>query len=377
MHVTVKEVGSPEELKIFYQFQNKLYRKCKVYVPTLDKDQVNTLLHDPALNYCIRKLWLAYSDEGKVVGRIQGIINPRYNDFYSLKRVRFGWFDFERDMEIARALLDAVEKWGKEEGMREMHGPLAYNTLGRQGMLVEGFENIPPVNCLYNFPYYPDYMEKMGFSKECDWVQYLLDAQQGAPAKLRRLAKILVKRYNLKVLNINKVRRSPKLKEDLIKKFFAIYNECFKSVHNFIPLTKEEEHATGELYFTLLRKRLTCIVMDEHNEIAAFGICTPSFSRAFIRAKGKLFPFGWFFILMAYIKYNTIDLMMVGSSPAWNSKGLSAIFHSRLAASFRRAHLKAAVTNPQIDTNTAAVKVWESYEHKPYMRRRCWIKEIK
>ena len=376
MHVTVKEVNGPEELKIFYQFQNKLYRKCKVYVPTLDKDQENALLHDPALKYCTTKVWLAYSDEGKVVGRIQGIINPRYNDLYSLRRVRFGWFDFERDMEIARALLNAVEKWGKEQGMREMHGPLAYNTLGRQGMLVEGFENIPPVNCLYNFPYYPDYMEKLGFAKECDWVQYLMNAQQGAPVKLRRLSKILLERYNLKVLNIRKVKRDPKLKEDLIKKFFVIYNECFKSVHNFIPLTPEEEHETGELYFTLIREHMTCIVVDKNDDIAAFGICTPSFSRAFIRAKGKIFPIGWFFILMAYIRCTSIDLMMVGSSPAWKSKGLSAIFHAKLAAYFKHSSVKYAVTNPQLEDNNA-IKVWESYKYEPYMRRRCWIKEIK
>ena len=376
MHVTVREVKTPEEFKIFYRFQNRLYRKCKVYVPTLDKDQEHSILNNPALKYCKRKLWIAWSDEGKAVGRIQGIINPRYNDFYSLKRVRFGWFDFEADIEIARALLDAVKAWGKEQGMNEMHGPLAYNTLGRQGMLVEGFENIPPINCLYNFPYYPEYMEKLGYAKECDWVQYELNASQGAPAKLRRLAKILVKRYSLKVLNINKVKRDEKQKAELIKKFFAIYNECFKSVHNFIPLTEEEEKETGEEYFALLRNNLSCIIMDKHNEIAAFGICTPSFSRAFIRAKGKLFPFGWFFILMALIRFNTIDLMMVGSSPAWKSKGLSSIFHAKLATYFRRAHIKKGITNPQIDDNIAAIKVWESYHYKPYMRRRCWIKGI-
>ena len=151
MSITVREVATKEEFKTFYKFQNKLYRKCKVYVPSLDRDQRNTLTSDPALNYCIRKLWLAYNEQGKVVGRVQGIINPRYNEYYNKKCIRFGWFDFEEDIEIAKALLNEVEKWGVEQGMEKMHGPLFYNTLGKQGMLTEGFDKIPPFNCLYNF----------------------------------------------------------------------------------------------------------------------------------------------------------------------------------------------------------------------------------
>lgn len=375
MHVTVKEVENKEQLKQFYQFQNKLYRNCKVYVPTLDSDQKHSLTEDPALEYCRRKLWLAYSDDGRVVGRIQGIINPRYNEYYKTARARFGWFDFEEDRDIAKALLDTFNDWAKSSGMTELHGPLAYNTLGRQGMLVEGFDKIAPVNCLYNYPYYPEFMKDLGFEKECDWIQYQLDPSQGAPKRLNRLAKILLRRYNLKILNIRKLRRNPELKADIIRKFFAIYNECFKVVHNFVPLTQKEAMEEGDVFFKLLRKRLTCIILDEKDNIAAFGICTPSFSRAFIRAKGKLFPFGWFFILMAYIRFNVVDLMMVGSAPEWASKGLSAVFHAKLATYFKVARMKSVITNPQIETNNA-VKVWDNYVAEPFMRRRCWIKKV-
>ena len=158
--------------------------------------------------------------------------------------------------------------------------------------------------------------------------------------------------------------------------FFKTYNECFKAVHNFIPLTKHEISSSASHYMKLLRPELTCIVADENDEIAAFGLCFPSMSEGFKKARGKLFPFGWYHILKEYNHYKTIDLMMVGSSPAWNSKGLSAIYHSHLAASFREHHIACAITNPQIDTNTAAVKVWESYDHEEFMRRRCYIKSI-
>ena len=373
MQIVVKEVETRRDLKRFYQFQNKLYKNSKEYVPTLDIDQKKSLTEDPALDYCSNKMWLAYKD-GKVVGRIMAIVNPRYNELYNLRRGRFGWFDFENDINIAKALAETAEKWLKSQGMTEMHGPLAYNTMGRQGMLVSGFGNTPPVNCLYNYPYYVEFMEKMGFSKECDWVQYKLNASQGAPEKLKRMADILMRRYNLKFLDIKKMNQAQMRR--LEDNFFKTYNECFKAVHNFIPLTKHEISSSASHYMKLLRPELTCIVVDQNDEIAAFGLCFPSTSEGFKKAKGKLFPFGWYHILKEYRHYKTIDLMMVGSSPAWNSKGLSAIYHSHLAASFREHHIACAITNPQIDTNTAAVKVWESYDHEEFMRRRCYIKSI-
>lgn len=373
MQIQVKEVNTRKEIEIFCKFQNRLYKGVKEYVPSLDIDQIQSVTEDPALEYCVNKMWLAYKGE-RVVGRIMAIINPRYNAYYKTRRGRFGWFDFENDIEIARILLDTASKWLKAQGMNQIHGPLAYNTLGRQGMLVTGFDNIPPVNCLYNHTYYVDFMEQLGFEKECDWIQYKLNASQGAPEKLQRMSDILMKRYNLRLLDISKMtKREGNI---LIDKFFKIYNECFKAVHNFVPLTPNEVKNTGSHYSKFLRPELTCIILDEHDEIAAFGLCIPSLSKAFQKAKGKLFPFGWYYILRGFRKYDTIDLMMVGSNPAWASKGLSSIYHAHLAKSFRNHNIACAITNPQIDTNVAAVKVWESYDHEEYMRRRCWIKEL-
>ena len=377
MAITVKEVTTDRQLRQFYKFQNRLYRKCRYYVPTLNSDQRHSLTDDPALKYCKRKLFLAYDDRGKVVGRVQGIINPRYNEYYNLNRVRFGWFDFKEDPAIAQALIDAVEKWGKAEGMTEIHGPLAYNTLGRQGMLVEGFDKEPQVNCLYNYPYYVDYMQQMGFEKECDWIQYEMDATLGVPEKLGRIAKLLVEKYGLQVLKIRDVKRDPVLKEKLLSQFFEIYNESFKAVHNFIPLTEDEQKEMGNHYFKYLKEGLTCMVLDKDGNLAAFGVSMPSLSRAFKRARGKLFPIGWLFILLAFWRYKKVDLMLLGSAPEWHSKGLSAIFHTKLETSYYKMKIKTAISNPQIETNIAAIKVWDSYKKEFYMRRRCWIRKIR
>ncbi|MDD2292998.1 MAG: hypothetical protein PHD07_02155 [Bacteroidales bacterium] len=374
MAYTVKEIliTDKSEFKKFYQFQNKLYRDCKTYVPSFDFDQKKTLSQSPPLDYCRQKLFLAY-DGKRVVGRVLAVINPRYNELYDTRRIRFGWFDFENDFEIAKMLIDAVEDWGRQEGMVDMHGPLGYNTMYRQGMVVEGFDSVPPVNCLYNYPYYPEFMDKMGFEKECDWIQYKLNAMQGAPEKLKKMSKLLLERYDLKVVDVKKLIKN----QDLIHDFFYNFNRSFMSVHNFIPLTEKEIAEEGRLYISQMRSELTCFVMDADDKIASFGICTPDMSRAFKKANGKIFPLGWAYILWAKSHYKGIDLMMVGSDPKWKDKGLSAIFHTQLAAEFSERGIEYGITNPQVETN-AAVKVWDSYpDREDYIRRRCYIKNIK
>lgn len=375
MPITVKEVSTSKELRAFYKFQNRLYSKCKVYVPTLDVDQRNSLTKDPALKYCKRKLFLAYNEQGKVVGRVQGIINPRYNEYYSLKRVRFGWLDFIEDEKVAQSLVEAVEKWGASEGMTEIHGPLAYNTMGRQGMLVEGFDKMPQANCLYNYPYYVDYMEKMGFEKECDWVQFEMDPQQGLPEKLGRISKLLMEKYGLRVLKLKEIRKNKELKENLLQQFFALYNDAFKTVHNFIPYTEDEQKEIAEHYFPFMKDGLTCMVVDKDNNLVSFGVSIPSLSRALQRANGKLFPLGWLYLLLAFKKFKVVDLMLIGSAPAWQSKGLSSILHTVMEGTYYKLKLKSAISNPQLEDNNA-IKVWDTYNKEPYMRRRCWIRKI-
>ncbi|MCR5004065.1 MAG: hypothetical protein K5984_06820, partial [Bacteroidales bacterium] len=179
----VVEVTTRGDLDKFIQFPDDLYKDCPQYVPALHIDQRNSLTKVSSLKYCKRKMWLVF-DGKKVVGRICGMINPRYNERYNTKRARFGWFDMIEDFEVAKLLIETAEAWAKSEGMNEIHGPLYYNTLGKQGMLIEGFENIPPFNCIYNFPYYKDFVERLGFEKECDWIQYKMDSREKPADKM-------------------------------------------------------------------------------------------------------------------------------------------------------------------------------------------------
>ena len=311
-------------------------------------------------------------DGKKVVGRICGMINPRYNERFGTKRARFGWFDTIEDIEVTKLLIGTAEAWAKSQGMTEIHGPLYYNTMGKQGMLVEGYENLSLFNCLYNYPYYNDFLTSLGFEKECDWLQYKLKADQEVPEKMVAIADRLMERYKLKEGDIDTFKHD----KTLVHKFFKIYNESFAAnVYNFIPLTDEEIDEEAEASMSRLDKRLCCVLLDEHDEIAAFGISFPSLSVAFQKARGKMFPFGWIHLLKALKKFDTIDLMINGAAPKWQNTGVSSVYHNIMSRKYREAGVKWAITNPQIETNKA-VNVWDRYEHKLYMRRRCYIKKI-
>ena len=372
MRYTVREVSNAREFKQFYQFQNRLYRDCATYVPSLDYDQKRTLSHSPCLDYCQQKLLLCFDEAGRVAGRCCAIINPRYNELYGTRRMRFGWTDFIEDFDAAKALLDAAADWGRSQGMTEIHGPLGYNTMYKQGMVVEGFDSVPQSNNLYNFPYYPVFLERLGFEKEADWLQYRLDADQPVPEKLHRLADMLQRRYRLQIADVAQLKK----RKDLIARFFQGYNDSFLAVRNFIPFTEKEIAEEGAAYIGLLSNELCCIVLDPDEDVAAFGICFPSLSRALQQAGGRLLPLGWWHLLRARKHYETVDMVLVGVNPKWQDKGLSAIVHDYLCASFRRHGARWCITNPQYEDNNA-LKVWDAYDLKEfYIRRRVYIKKI-
>lgn len=368
----IKEVLTRRDLMRFIKFPDRLYKGCEQYVPALHRGQAKTLMHSAALAHCERKMWIV--EDGKnVVGRICGIINRRYNEKYSSSRVRFGWFDTVNDLEVAGLLIDTAAAWAKEKGMTEIHGPLQYNTFGRQGMLVEGFDKVAPFSCLYNYPYYVELMEKLGFEKECDWLQYRMAADQQVPQRMQDIAARLMERYNLRVADFDSMKSDP----ENFRKFFKAYNASFDGpVHNFIPFTDAEiQEEIGEIA-DQLDKRLCCVLLDSDDEVAAFGISTPWLSEAMKKAKGSLFPFGWYHALKAKKNCDTVDLMITGAAPKWQNTGISAVFHCVMAEQFRESGVKWAVANPQIETNSA-VFVWEKYDNKElWLRRRCWIRKI-
>ena len=372
----VVEVTTRKQLMKFIKFPDELYKDCKQYVPALHREQIYSLTKVSSLKYCSRKMWMVLDygtgSKGKVVGRICGMINPRYNEKYGTKRARFGWFDTINDIEVAGLLVSTAERWAKEQGMNEIHGPLYYNTLGKQGMLVEGFDNIPPFNCIYNYPYYNELIESLGFVKECDWLQYKMIADRGVPEKVTRIAGMLKQRYNLHEGSIKRLKRDKKM----IKHFFDVYNDSFAdSVYNFIPFTDEEVQEEAKAAMKFLNDKTSVIILDDNNRPVAFGIAFPTISRALQKAKGKLFPFGWYHIWKAAHTLDTVDLMLNGAVPEWQNTGVSAVYHCAISERCIKYGTHWAIANPQIESN-GAVNVWSRYEHELFMRRRCYVKTI-
>lgn len=367
----IKEVESNKDLMRFIEFPDILYKDCKQYVPALHFDQKKSLTNVSSLKYCTRKMWLVL-DGDKVVGRICGIINPRYNEHFGKKRTRFGWFDTINDIEVAKLLLGTAEEWARKNGMTEIHGPLYYNTLGKQGMLVEGFENIPPFNCIYNYPYYNDLVQTLGYEKECDWLQYKMISDEGVDERILKIGNMLKSRYKLHEGSIDKLKKD----KERVMDFFRAYNDSFSNtVYNFIPFTEEEMEEEANSVMPFLTDKTSVVILDEYEELAGFAIAFPSMSKALQKAKGKLFPFGWFHLWRAMHNYKEVDLMLTGAVPKWQNTGISAVYHCSMSERAIAAGMHIGVANPQLESN-AAVNIWAKYDSELYMRRRCYLKSL-
>lgn len=370
--IEVKAIESKKELKQFVRFPHDLYKGNAYWVPPLDMDEMKTLSADknPAFEHCTAKYWLAYKD-GKLAGRIAGIINHTANEKWG-KKVRFGWIDFIEDIEVAKALLQAVEEWGKEQGMANIQGPLGFNDMDNEGMLVEGFDKLPTISNIYNYPYYPKFMEEIGYQRDEDWLQFKFNASQAIPEKMERINKLIAEKYNLRVLTFDN-------KKEILKyahSFFQTLNLAFANLYGYSSLTEGEINGLIKSYFSFINPKLVCFVVDENEEVVAFGLSIPSLSKAFQKAKGKLFPFGFIHILRALKKMESIDLLLNGVHPDWQKKGIHSLYYVELNKAYIANGVKTAISNQQLESNVNAVSVWNNYEKEPYIRRRCYSKNL-
>ncbi len=368
--ITIKEVKTKKNLRTFVRFPRMLYRGNPYYAPALENGEIKDFTENPTARFCNYKLWLAYRGK-EVVGRIAGIINPKCNMHWRQQRVRFGWIDFIDDTDVARTLLNTVENWGKENGMKEIHGPCGFSNMDKQGMLVDGFEELIPIAGAYNYSYYPAILEQLGYVKDVDWIQYEMSASQPVPDSVERVCNMICKKYNVIIKSFRKN------KEILpyAHKFFHALNASFKDIYNFTPLTDEEIDYQVKKYFPLLRPDLINLVVDQNDDIVGFALSMPSFTKAFRKANGKLFPFGWFHIFKALNNYEVIDLYFSGVHPDWQHTGIHALYHNALNRTYIKRHACLGISTQQLENNTAA-KVWKKYNGRQHIRRRCYLKVL-
>lgn len=376
MAITIKKVNTPKDLKRFIRFNYELYKNNPYSVPDLYDDMLGTFSphKNAAFEFCEADYFLAYKDD-KLVGRVAAIINHRANETWNKKEVRFGWIDFVDDSEVSEALLDAVAAWGKERGMDAMVGPLGFTDLDAEGMLVEGFDQLSTMSTIYNYPYYPRHMERLGFEKEADWVEYKLTVPDKLPEKFVRISEIILQKYNLK---IKKLKRSEIKEKNYGQKIFDLINEAYAPLYGYSKMTQGQINQYIKTYLPLIDLRMVSLVEDEAGELVAVGISMPSLSKALQKAKGKMLPFGWFHLLKALFvkKPDVLDLLLVGVKPEYQSKGVNALLFYDLVPTFQKMGFKYGESNPELELNKKVQAQWSAFESVQHKRRRAFRKGI-
>ena len=357
----------------FLDFPYKLFKHDKMFVPPLLMDERRTFNKriNPALEWCEYKIFVAYKDD-KIVGRIVGIINNKANEIWQRKYIRFGWFDTIDDIQVTKGLFQAVEEWGKMRGMTKIVGPMGFTDMDKEGMMVEGFDTLCPMAALWNPSYYPPLLEAIGFQKEVDWVQYEMPASQQVPEKINRINNMIKEKYNLRIVEgLSK----KELAKRYGRKIFHTLNEAFQGLYGYVPLTERLVDYYIKQYLGFLDKDLICLVVNQKDEIVAFGISMPTLSKALQKAKGRMFPFGWIHLLKALKNYDYIDLYLNGVAPDWQNKGVHSLYYARMNENYIRLGSKTAIANPQLESNQAS-QIWTKYDSKIAITRRAYIKEI-
>ena len=364
-----------KNLKAFTQFQIDLYDGNPYFVPPLVTDDVQTLMPEknPAFEFCEEALFMAYRD-GKPVGRIAGIINHQVNKKSKSKIMRFGFVDFIDDREVSSALFKAAEEWGRKKGMTKVLGPLGFTDLDHEGMLVEGFEELSTMATIYNYPYYPEHMERLGYKKESDWLEFLMTVPDGIPERYNRVAEIVKKKFGLRVIKYTSRKR---IKQEYGHALFHLINDAYKDLFQYSTLSEGQIEYYIDQYLSLLNLDLVSLVVDKNDKLVGVGISMPSMSKALQKSKGKFFPTGWYHLLKGLKgKNDRVDLLLVAIHPDYQNKGVNALLFQDLIPYYIANGYKYAESNPEMETNSKVQNQWEYFETRQHRRRRCFTKNL-
>lgn len=374
MSVVIKEVRTKSELKKFIWFGINMYKDCPYAAPPLMMDDLMNLSKEknPALDFCDTAYFLAYRGR-EIVGRIAGIIHPVANETWNHKNARFGWIDFIDDTEVSDALFDAVENWARSKGMDHLHGPLGFTDLDNEGALIEGYDKASTLATIYNYPYYIQHYERRGFVKEIDWNEYLITVPEVFPERFFRIAEVVKQKYKLKPV---KLKSKKEVVKRYAKKIFDLLNDSYKDLFGYTKLNDDQIYFYIKLYFSFFRLDTVVLVVDEQDNLVALGIGMPSFTKALQKAKGHLFPFGWWYMLQALKKNDLIDLYLMSVHPDYQNKGVNAIVFAEMMPNAAKNGYKFAETNPELESNTKMASQWDSFEYVNHKKRRAYIKKL-
>ena len=381
-NISICEVKTQKEMRAFARFNYELYKDCPYAVPDLLEDVLDTFnpKKNPALRFCESQCFLAYSN-GKVVGRVAAIINRRANERWECKNVRFGWIDFEDDLEISKLLLEAVENWGRKRGMSKCVGPLGFTDMDLEGMLSDGFDQLGTMASIYNYPYYNTHMQCLGYEKDTGWVERKVmipvAGHEANNEKYFKVAELVKKRYGFR---IHEFKSKKEIRDGgYIEKVFNVVNKAYGNLYGYSELDQEQIRIYAQHYLAYLDKRYLACVENAEGEVIGIGICIPSLSRAIQKAHAKLFPFGWYHLAKAlwFEKHpQVLDLLLVGVLPEYQDKGANALIFSSIIPKAIEDGYEWAETHPQLETNDRSQMQWKNLDVTVHKKRIAYFKNL-
>jgi hypothetical protein len=372
--IVVREIFKKKDIKKFIDFPNKLYKKNPYYIPCFFSDEMNLLnkKKNPAYEYCETRLFLAYEGK-KIVGRVCALINHAYNEKKNLQQIRFNRFDVIDNVEVTRLLMEQVINWAKERGLNQLIGPIGFNDMDKQGMLVEGFEEYSNTLTLYNHPYYIKHMEALGFVKDVDWVEYQIFTPKELGERMSRLSNVIIKRYGYKVIKLKNRSEIP----PYVKKAFEIINESFEPLYGVVPIIEKQVEDAVKQFVTLVNLEYLYLVTTSSDELVGFGLMVPSLNAATKKSNGRLFPLGIFRALRALRKHDVLDMYLIAVKPEYHNLGVNALILAEGIKSCVKHNVKWAETGPELENNEQVQAQWKEFETRQHRRRRCFKLDLR
>ncbi len=374
MAVQIRRVNTKRELKVFINFPFSVYKGNPYWVPPIVFDELFILSKDknPSFEFSEAECWLAYRD-GILVGRIAALINNRYIEKWGNKYGRFGWVEFIEDFEVAQALFNTAEEWLRSKGMVGVNGPMGFTDLDKEGLLIEGFDEMGTMPMIYNHSYYPEFIERLGYAKDVDWFEYEVKVPDSIPEKVLRVQELVGKRTGL---HMYEWKKTSELKNRFAKEIFALLDEAYAPLYGTTPLSERQVDSYINQYLGFADPRFTKIVVDADERLAAFGIVFPSLTEALQKSKGRIFPFGWVHFLKAMRRPKGIDLLLIAVVPKYKAMGAVAFLMTALIKSCLEVGVVSAETSGELETNYEVQSLWKSYEGRLHKKRRAYIKML-
>ena len=372
--IKVKQVLNSSDLELFIKFPMELYKGNPYYVPPLINEEKSIWMKEenPALQYSEAAQFLAYKGEN-IVGRIAVMINHKEEKELGIRKVRFGWLDFINDIEVSKSLINTAIEYANSKGISKIEGPMGFTNLDKAGMLTKGFDKLATMIGIYNFDYYPKHMEQLGLVKEKEWVEFEINFPDTLPDKVEKFSKLIAEKYELELVKF-------KAKKDilpLVDSMFKLLDDTYKNLSTYTPITEEQIKHYKEKYFKFIDKDYIVCIKDKSGSLISFAITIPSYSKALQKAKGKLFPFGWWHLLNAGKKNDRANFYLIGIHPQYQKRGVTAIIFKEIYETFKKKGVKFLETNPELEENASIQALWQDYNPINHKRRRTYSLEIK